>query len=339
MEEYLERCLDSLLIPSIDDIEILVVNDGSKDRSSEIAHQYADRYPSSIKVIDKENGNYGSCINVGLPVASGKYIKILDADDYFDPSNFEKFIKILKNLSVDLVISDFIKITNTNHKLETVSFNLKPNEIFNINNDPINRILFSERLQMHACCYNKLIFKDLNYFQSEGISYTDQEWMFLPLSAINTFYYFNNPIYYYVCGREGQTMSIQSFLKSTEHEIIGISRMIKIYNERKNFINEYQKKILENRLRQRFYSQFFYTFFIYYPHINFEYLDRVDNMAKEMGMEFYYSLNNIRFPRTNCRYIHFWRKNTNKKYHILFMIKCHRLLLRINSVIKNLGLK
>ena len=66
MEQWLNRCLDSVVIPEIiDKVEIIVVNDGSRDRSSEIAHSYADRYPDSVIVIDKENGNYGSCVNRG----------------------------------------------------------------------------------------------------------------------------------------------------------------------------------------------------------------------------------------------------------------------------------
>ena len=72
MEAYIGKCLDSLLIPEFDQVEVLVVNDGSKDRSSEIAHRYADRYPDSIRVIDKPNGNYCSCINAALPQCTGR---------------------------------------------------------------------------------------------------------------------------------------------------------------------------------------------------------------------------------------------------------------------------
>lgn len=93
MEKYIGQCLDSLLIPEFDEVEILVVNDGYKDRSSEIAHSYANRYPDSIRVIDKSNGNYGSCINAALPVATGRYVKILDADDSFDTAEISKFYR------------------------------------------------------------------------------------------------------------------------------------------------------------------------------------------------------------------------------------------------------
>ena len=82
MQDYLNRCLDSLVIePSLmEQLEVLVVNDGSKDSSSAIAHEYEAKFPCTFRVIDKENGNYGSCVNRGLAEAQGKYIKVLDAD-------------------------------------------------------------------------------------------------------------------------------------------------------------------------------------------------------------------------------------------------------------------
>lgn len=77
MEKYLRRCLDSLIIDEegMKQLEVLVINDGSKDSSSQIAHEYQDKYPDTYRVIDKENGNYGSCINIGLKEAKGKYVK------------------------------------------------------------------------------------------------------------------------------------------------------------------------------------------------------------------------------------------------------------------------
>ena len=88
MESLLPRCLDSLIInKNLEKLEVWVVNDGSKDRSSVIGHQYEERYPGVINVIDKPNGNYGSCINAALPKCTGKYVKILDSDDSFDTIN------------------------------------------------------------------------------------------------------------------------------------------------------------------------------------------------------------------------------------------------------------
>ena len=84
MEKYLPACLDSVTDELIgDSLEVIVVNDGSTDRSPDIIRQYEQKRPDLIKVIDKPNGHYGSCVNAGLAVATGKYFKILDADDWF----------------------------------------------------------------------------------------------------------------------------------------------------------------------------------------------------------------------------------------------------------------
>ena len=109
MQDYLRRCLDSLIVPEeqMQLLEVLVVNDGSKDNSSAIAHEYQDKYPDTFRVIDKENGNYGSCVNRGLKEASGKYIKILDADDWFDKTILARYVEFLKTLNVDLVLTDY----------------------------------------------------------------------------------------------------------------------------------------------------------------------------------------------------------------------------------------
>ena len=106
MEKYLSYCLDSLCVNQ-DNLEVLVINDGSKDTTSDIAHQYMEQYPHIFRVIDKANGNYGSCVNRGLTEAKGKYIKILDADDSFDTENFKDFLAFLEKTDADLVLSDF----------------------------------------------------------------------------------------------------------------------------------------------------------------------------------------------------------------------------------------
>ena len=98
MEKHLNKCLDSLIVKDMNLMEVLVINDGSKDKSSEIAHEYVKKYPETFRVIDKENGNYGSCINRGLIEAKGEYIKVLDikGDDY-KSYLFNQYLKEIYN--------------------------------------------------------------------------------------------------------------------------------------------------------------------------------------------------------------------------------------------------
>ena len=111
MERYLEKCLTSLGIEQLsheasesygnyaEALEVIIVNDGSKDRTSEIAHEFAEKYPGCVKVIDKQNGHYGSCINVGVVAARGKYVKILEADDSYDTKNFCQFVEYIDTMT------------------------------------------------------------------------------------------------------------------------------------------------------------------------------------------------------------------------------------------------
>ena len=111
MAALLPRCLDSLVsAKNADKIEAMVVNDGSKDNSLEVARTYETRYPDTVTVIYKPNGNYGSTINAALPVAQGKYVKILDSDDWFDTTALDAFVELLSTLDVDMAITHFSQI-------------------------------------------------------------------------------------------------------------------------------------------------------------------------------------------------------------------------------------
>ena len=129
MESYLRRCLDSLIVSDkkMERVEVMVINDGSKDSSSQIAHEYEAKYPLTFRVIDKKNGNYGSCINCGLRFATGRYVKVLDADDYFNRVAFESYFYYLLTVDVDLVITDYNIVDDSGSVTEVCKFNLPQN--------------------------------------------------------------------------------------------------------------------------------------------------------------------------------------------------------------------
>lgn len=115
MQDYLNRCLDSLVLQDpnlMEQLEVLIVNDGSKDCSSEIGHTYESKYLQTFRVIDKENGNYGSCVNRGLKEAQGKYIKVLDADDWFDTNAFACYLNDIAKVDTDMVLTDYRIVFN-----------------------------------------------------------------------------------------------------------------------------------------------------------------------------------------------------------------------------------
>ena len=117
VEAYLTETLESLAVPEIlDELEVLVIDDGSTDSTGEIARKYAEKYPGTFHLISKENGGYGSTINRGLTEASGRYFKQLDGDDSFS-EDLADFIRLLRERSEDLIITRVIRRSEKDGKV------------------------------------------------------------------------------------------------------------------------------------------------------------------------------------------------------------------------------
>lgn len=229
MERYLRQCLDSLLVEeNFDLLEALVVNDGSKDSTLDIAKEYETKYPHVFKVIDKPNGNYGSCVNRGLKEATGRYVKVLDADDSFDTRGLEKLLESLAHTEADLVLSDFTKVSNVGTVIGKYHFDL-PAEGVQRMEDVCNEASFM-KMQMHAVTYRLQMLRDTHYRQTEGLSYTDQQWIFMPMQAVRKVCYLPISVYRYLLGREGQTVNAD-VIKYVTHLIPCMRDIIMFYEE------------------------------------------------------------------------------------------------------------
>lgn len=224
MEKLLGRCIESLLPDKLNNIEIIIVNDGSKDNTLLVANEYKGNYPDVIVVIDKPNGNYGSCINEGLKVAKGKYVKIIDADDWVDSKSFKSFVEKLQETNSDLVLTNFNYILN-DKEIKEKSFSLIEG---NYELEPFQEPSFWE-MEMHAISYKTEVLKHNHYYQTEGISYTDQEWIFFPMQYVKTVSYYNINVYQYFLGREGQTMDPKIENQKIHNKVIVLKNMILFY--------------------------------------------------------------------------------------------------------------
>ncbi|WP_290744701.1 glycosyltransferase family 2 protein [Fibrobacter sp. UBA4309] len=203
MERYLEKCLSSLVADekTMESLEALVVIDGATDGSEAIAQKFQAQHPETFRVISKENGNYGSCINRGLQEASGKYVKILDADDSFDTASLEKLVDFLGRTDVDLVITDYRKVGEDGNVLDTPHFYTTAGKDL-----AFSAIKPKLSMEMHMVTYKTENLRHIGYRQTEKVSYTDQEWIFAPMISVSTLQYLDIVLYNYLWGREGQTM-------------------------------------------------------------------------------------------------------------------------------------
>ncbi len=316
MEKYLRKCLDSLIVSRgcMEMLEVLVVNDGSKDSSSSIGHEYERNYPDTFRVIDKENGNYGSCINRGLKEAKGKYIKVLDADDYVKANNFNEFINFLKVTDADLVVSDF-DCVDSKGRIETKwTFSFPKYERSQFL-DFANSFDFKD-MSMHAIAYNRFIFQNINYKQTEGISFTDQEWMFYPMIKVETFCYFPKSVYQYLIGREGQTVADKNMPRVFDQHRKILLRALE-------FINN---KEFDDRLYEYLQYRILFIVAFSYKHLisskKYDDLRVVENRIKSTNPRFYSEMNDAVLIEKILpyRFIKAWRNRQYISLNVMMMI-------------------
>jgi len=310
MEKYLHKCLLSLVLDDaslMDVLEVIVVNDGSTDSSSRIAHSYAEQYPGTFRVIDKANGHYGSCINAALPVANGKYVKILDADDFFDTHSFSNYISALSSIDADLVLNDLVTVNE--------SYLIKDEICLSI---PSNKVLLFEDVAplydsfyMHEVCYRKDILCSISYMQTEGVPYTDIEWVIKPISAISSVYYLPLKVYHYLQGREGQ--SIDKNNRSKSLGVISTLLLSLVHYWRTNKYGQpYHQTATYNCILKQFWNTY-YSFFVFHYYRNQDFRE-FDSMVTKMAPEFIPSINN--FWWINCRLLMHPVKNWRERHWV-----------------------
>lgn len=292
MEKYLERCLSSLLISdkeAFNTLEVLVVNDGSKDNSSTIAHSFQDKYPEVFTTIDKENGNYGSCINVALKIAKGKYIKILDADDCFSKLEFERFLPFLSKTDCDLILTNYKDVSLDGQTIIEHKYNFY--EDISIGIAGLKNI----ELQMHSITWRTRNLISMNYRQTEGISYTDCEWGYYPLVSVQTIIYFDCMLYEYTVGRIGQTMEKSIYYKNMWQNIKGLESMLLWYSNQV-WVDDIVHHVLKSKLLSRASS--IYATYLIYGHnvLNISELKELDSMLATEYTEIYHSLDECTAP-------------------------------------------
>ncbi|HRR75780.1 MAG TPA: glycosyltransferase family 2 protein [Ruminococcus sp.] len=249
VETYIRNTLDSLIDPEIiDDIEVFVVDDGGKDGTLDIVKEYSDKYPGSVFGVHKENGGYGSVINKSVELATGKYFKQLDGDDWFDTENLKKLVALLKTIDTDAVY------TQTNEVYEGTDKIVNSDLFANLEEGKhsFSDADFQKPISMHSTTVKTKILKDMKLSITEHCFYTDVEYVNFPLPYLKSFYVCHFPVYMYRLGREGQSVSPEGIKKHyKEHEKV-FFHIADVYNSLKD---KNKKKLLMLRLRKEVASQ------------------------------------------------------------------------------------
>ena len=247
VQDYIENALKSLLVKNIDDLEILVEDDGGTDNTANIAKEYEKKYPGIVKLVHKENGGYGSTINKSIEIAQGKYFKQLDGDDWYDSENFEKLLELLRKIDTDIVYTPFKE-----YKEKTGNFELKDLVEENIHGEYNLEDIIGDKkeyLVMHTLLYKTELLKNMNLKLLEHCFYTDTQYAMYPFSVAKTIYVIHSPIYIYRVGREEQSVSLSSHIKHYEDRIKVSKEIVRFYNENMNSLTKDKQDYLFNYIK------------------------------------------------------------------------------------------
>ena len=232
IEKYIENCLDSFVIPEVlEDLEVLIVNDGSKDRSADLAAAYEKRYPNSFRVINKENGGHGSTINRGLLEASGKYFKVVDGDDWVEREAFLRLMDCLKGCTSDVVFSNYYWVREKDGRK-------KPEFA-----EPFAGVIYGKEYQfseisdrifmkMHGMTMRTEMLRGIPPID-EHCFYVDMEYVLFPVPLIRTVTCIDAVVYMYRVGLPGQSRNMKSMRENAENYDRVLQRLLGFYDEQR----------------------------------------------------------------------------------------------------------
>lgn len=246
LENLIERNIKSFLgCKYRDKIELLIINDGSKDRTKEIAEKYQQEYPKIVKLINKENGGAGSTVNVGIQNATGKYFRIVDGDDWVNPEQCDKLIEKLSEIDIDMVLCNY-DIYNAERGVVTSTEKVRGLNKYDENlrfEDVENN--FS--LVMHEVIFRTDILKENNIVLDNGF-YTDIEYLLFPLPYVENFIYYDLSVYVYMIARAGQSMSVESLQKHIDDHDLVLKHLVEFYIKNEKNISGKKKKLLIDKI-------------------------------------------------------------------------------------------
>lgn len=221
-EAYMEKCIDSILVGG-EDVEILIVNDGSKDRTAEIADEYARRFPSIVRAIHQENGGHGEAVNTGIRNATGIYFKVVDSDDWVDENAYRQVLDKLRSLvrsenNIDMFLANYVyEKEGARHKKVMRQIGFPRDEVFTWSD--IHHFYKGHYILMHSVIYRTQLLQKCGLELPKHTFYVDNIYVYKPLSMVKTMYYMDVDFYRYYIGREDQSVNEKVMIGRIDQQI------------------------------------------------------------------------------------------------------------------------
>ena len=249
--EYMEKCIESLLRGG-ERVEIIIINDGSKDRTGEIADSYVAKYPNIVRVVHQENGGHGEGINQGLARATGKYFKVVDSDDVLS-EDFPAFLDKLEELEggggVDLFVTNYFYVHTDGKGDRSICYKsvLPTGRIFEWKDT--KRFKLHQMLTIHSCTFRtELMQKTAVEPLPKHVFYEDNLMICRVLHAVRKMYYMNIDMYRYWIGRPDQSVQEEVMKKRYTHQLLVTERCFKICK-----LDEIPEKMLKKYLMHEYF--------------------------------------------------------------------------------------
>lgn len=255
VEQYLADCLASFAYEELqDDLEVLVINDGSGEKINAIAMEYVEKYPKIYRLIDKENGGHGSTVNRGIKEAGGRFFKTVDGDDLVTKDGLYHLIELLKRTDADLIVSDYETFDDQSGKtIEHID--AVPEECTSKESYPWTKICQNTYFVMHSITYRTSLLKENGILLSEHCFYVDAQYCLFPVPWIHKAAFLKETVYRYRLGMTTQSMDIRNMQKNcAQHEKV-LESLLKCYRSYEAIVDTATKEYMQRGCAKFLVSQ------------------------------------------------------------------------------------
>ena len=222
-QDYMRHCVETLL-PGGDEVEILIVNDGSKDDTAAIADQLQAQYPTIVRAIHQENAGHGGAVMKGLENATGLYFKVVDSDDWVDTQVLKDLLALLRRFAqqgegVDMVVSDFVydKVGARHKKVMRYPFAIPQNKVLRW--EEVGSFPKGHYLLMHSVIYRTQLLRESGLDLPRHTFYVDNLFVYVPMAQVKTLYYVDKVFYHYFIGREDQSVQEGVMIRRIDQQL------------------------------------------------------------------------------------------------------------------------
>lgn len=233
-QEYMSHAIETLLTGK-EDMEIIIVNDGSKDKTKEIADEYEKKYPGIIKAIHQENGGHGEAVNTGLKHATGLYFKVVDSDDWVNEEALQQILHVLRKMvedrvELDALFSNYVYENATLNKQKVMDYKtaFPKNRLFTWKDTA--HFKQSQFIIMHSVIYRTQLLKDCSLRLPKHTFYVDNIYVYQPLPNVKTMYYMDVDFYRYFIGRDDQSVNEKVMISRIDQQIRVTKLMVECYD-------------------------------------------------------------------------------------------------------------